>query len=321
MLRGYQSTPQVERFIRSVSRPAPWRTLFDGLFFHVCLLAICAAVASFIEIGIADLSSFLWIVPLYLLLAVLSARQLRALELIVHDAAHRNFIRDRGRWNEVIADLFFAAPVGQSVKQYWATHLRHHRRFGTNEDPCRTRMLELSRIDPGARPVDAPLLTWLIAKARFYWRYSSSYYRTVARDAAWGPFVLWQFVMSAVTTLAAWMLFDIRPLVWGIAWFLVWIVPLFLFLPIQRLLAERGEHDYEGGTDEFSATIMNLGFIHRAILHPWNDSFHLLHHLHPAVPQCRHRRVHRELERIDPAYSAARRRWRIGAAASDARSR
>lgn len=321
MVRGYEPTPQVEQFIRSVSGPAPWRTLFDGLSFHVCLLAVCVAGSFLIEMVASDPMSNWWTGAFYLPLAVLCARQLRALELIVHDAAHRNFFREQGQWNDRIADLLFAAPVGQSVRQYRTTHLRHHRRFGTADDPCCARMLELSRIDPGPRPADMSWETWLIAKARFYWCYSSSYYRTVARDAAWGTFALWQIIMSVITMLIAWQLFEIRPLTWLIAWCLVWIVPLFLFLPIQRLLAERGEHDYEGGTDEFSSTIMNLGFVHRAILHPWNDSYHLLHHLHPAVPQSRHRWVHRELERIDPAYRAARRRWKVGTAASEVGSR
>ncbi|CAM5548384.1 hypothetical protein SBADM41S_06728 [Streptomyces badius] len=71
------------------------------------------------------------------------ARQLRALENLVHEASHYNWTRHRRRLNDVLGYLLAAAPTGSRISAYRTSHLLHHGRFGTAEDPDRYRYAEL----------------------------------------------------------------------------------------------------------------------------------------------------------------------------------
>lgn len=285
--RGYRPSSRVKQTLDDWRRPAPVRTLIDGLGFLGSVLAVTLGLAAALREG------WPWVLLLWPVAAVLVARQLRAVELIVHDASHTNLFPDHPMLNDALADVLFAAPVAQRTRAYWRKHRVHHSDFGSSRDPCLARMTHLNGTPAG--------VTRLV-------RYMRDYWTTVGQDAAsLAAFVAWHGVVGGLTGLAAGALFGIAPATWLAAWMLGWIVPFLLTLPMLRMVAEREEHDY-AGRSEFSSTVSNLGLWHRALFHPWHDGHHLLHHLFPRVPQTRHSDMHRSLDRIDPAYRKSLRR-------------
>jgi fatty acid desaturase len=94
---------------------------------------------------------------------------------------------------------------------------------------------------------------------------------------------------------------------------LVWahmLVAFGLVLPVIRMLGESGEHRYLAGDTAFNATISNLGWAHRWVIHPHGDGHHSLHHLWSSVPHHQIRRMHQTLVDLDRTNFAATIQWR-----------
>jgi fatty acid desaturase len=293
--RGYSPPRNVEEVLKPFRKDDFERILTDGLVF---LSSIYLAWVAFTLL----LQSFLWAAVLvYPVILLFVARQLRAVELIVHDASHYNFMRRSRELNDWLADWIFAAPVSQTVHEYRGTHFLHHKDFGGSQDPCLRRMVELNKEDASA----GGRRKWALGPSI---RYIISYYGTVAPSSkGLFSFIRWHAVVGAIGISALALFSDIRPVVAACSWTLVWMVPLLTTLPLLRMRAERDEHDYfiHNGT-EFSATLTSVGFLNNLIFHPWNDAFHLLHHLYPDIPQTRHKRVHDLLHELDSAYQRRR---------------
>jgi fatty acid desaturase len=76
------------------------------------------------------------------------------------------------------------------------------------------------------------------------------------------------------------------------------------------MIGEAGEHRYRPGDTVFNATISNLGWAHRWIVHPHGDGHHTLHHLWSSVPHHRIRQMHHALADLDADIYAAQIYWR-----------
>lgn len=61
-------------------------------------------------------------------------------------------------------------------------------------------------------------------------------------------------------------------------------VPFFVVLPITRFWAEAAEHLGMDMGSRFGHSRNNLGFGHRWYMHPHNDGYHAVHHIHSQVP-------------------------------------
>ena len=65
---------------------------------------------------------------------VFMGRTGRALECMVHEASHRNWQR-QGRWNDLLANVMAGFPTASQVGEYRASHMVHHARLGSDDDP------------------------------------------------------------------------------------------------------------------------------------------------------------------------------------------
>jgi fatty acid desaturase len=250
----------------------------------------------------------------YPLAATLIARQQRCLELMVHDASHRCWHGNSARLNNLAANLLVAFPMLSHVERYWRSHRVHHGTYGSDEDPCRRRFRTM-----GAGDIDLSTHWKLIgAVLRRLPRYNMAYYREIGSLSArqWGLFLLWHLLvfvaplwigLAAAIPAGAYPALSIALL----AWILVWVVPATVFLPVLRSVAEMEEHDYDLAETEFGTTFTNTGWWHKALIHPRNDAYHLLHHMFPKIPERVHHRVHRLLMAHDPQYRSALHRTRV----------
>lgn len=239
-----------------------------------------AAIAAFEYVGFlsgiaAYFASILWI-----------ARQQRGLELMLHDASHGTWHRDR-TLNNVLADFLVAIPMLQTTRSYWESHAVHHTQFGSDNDPCRRRFREVRE--------DLSKQRWL----RGIGRYILGYYAEVScKPVAILRMVAWHMVIFGLPTAEAFGTGTALKV-----WLLFWFVPQFVVLPPLRMIAELEEHDYDNcGKTEADCTFTNIARLHRWLIHPWQDSYHWIHHALPAVPEYRHKKLHRFLLKHSASY-------------------
>lgn len=294
---GYVPRPRDKRTIREMSRTNALIPVLLALGDHLAIvvLGICGFAAW------THLPSWLAVLVTGMVY-VGQARSFRGLENLVHDGSHYNWARSRRNLNDRLTNLLAAWPVFSSVEEYRVGHLRHHTGFGGSRDPDYARYRELA-VESLKRDRWTSFIAGVASRLGCYaagwWLATGMKPHVLLRGLAWHltAVCLASYVLPYERAVAGWLVF--------------WAVPFALVLPVLRFVAEVAKHDYEQGT-VFESTISNIGPLHRALIHPHGDGFHLLHHLYPAVPQYRLARLHRLLLREDPlGYGPARIRTRV----------
>jgi fatty acid desaturase len=267
--------------------------------------SIADSVLYYLSIGLVGVVCVLvwnanpwWGVVAYAFGLVLIARQLRGIELMVHDASHWAWDRENKLRNDIVSDWLVAYPTMGTTHAYRRGHFIHHGTFAGEQDPCKRRFKEM-----GLGHVDLST-KWKIARAVLRWlpSYNMTYYTEIGSKSR-KTLVRW-ILWHAVVLLAPLALM-FGPVAAVIFWLLFWIVPMLVTLPILRSIAEAEEHDYEHGDTEFEATYTNDGLVHHLLWHPWNDGFHQIHHLFPNISARHHHTVHDLLMKHDPIYRAS----------------
>ena len=284
--RGYTAPAELRDAIRAAHRPDAVRSIAVASFDHLSIIA-----AATVPTVLAATAAWPWVVVAAAVGVVVVARQTRALENLVHEASHYNWIGGRRAMNDVAAVVLAAVPAGVRIGAYRTEHLSHHGKFGTALDPDRNRYEELA-----LESIDrSGVLAFGRDVLRRLGPYRSSWYRSAVADplTAAVPFG-WATVVIVIPQL---IVFG-----WGVALVgtAVWLTGYLVVLPLLRLVAESDEHVYSDASTVFDATITNVGLGARLLLHPHGDGFHTIHHLWPGIPHHRVAAVHRLLVRRDP---------------------
>lgn len=227
------------------------------------------------------------------LAAIIIANRQYALLLLVHEASHVLFSRDR-RLNDRIANWTCAYAIGITVERYRELHLDHHRHLGTVDDPdfdyyhgVLTRGRLARTIVAGALGVRG-LLTLV---AYFFPRVAARHLpslrgRPAARSTSASQLVgiaVMQVLLLGIFALAG------RPLLYAA----VWLVPLMTLVPLANQLRTIAEH---ASLDESPITRTILtGAAGRVLLAPVLFFYHHEHHLYPSVPFYHLPELHRRL--------------------------
>ncbi len=236
---------------------------------------------------------------LSLVAVVVMGRCGRALECMVHEASHRNWQR-QGRWNDLLANVLAGFPTASQVGEYRRSHMVHHARLGSDDDPDiqRYEQFDLESMT-GMRGMEL-----VKAVLRRLPAYNWSWYTTIGTSAAtlalsgaWYAAVVGAIALATDGPVAL--------MVWA-----HFLVGFGLVLPVIRMLGEAGEHRYLAGDTAFNATISNLGWAHRWIIHPHGDGHHSLHHLWSSVPHHQIARMHQTLVELDKDNFAKQIQWR-----------
>lgn len=223
---------------------------------------------------------------------VVVSRALRGLECLTHEASHFNLAPNH-TLNDVLGNIFVAVPTFQIVEQFRAGHIpKHHLRFGTSIDPDLRRYddLDIHSIDrSSAKAFTKDILRRLPGYVGGWWWNTGSSWLTVLLGLAW-------HIAFYITPLSIFVGLPRALVLWGT----YFVVPFVMVLPVLRLIGEAAEHVYTDADTIFAATVSNVGIIHRLLIHPHGDGFHLIHHLWPSVPHHQLKRAHRELVSTDP---------------------
>jgi fatty acid desaturase len=245
-----------------------------------------------------------WLYPIAIFL--IGTRQ-HALGIMAHESTHFA-VADSRFWNDLLGNLFAAYPLTYAVQGYRTNHLRHHRWLETAKDPERT-ALDLYP-DEWRYPMkrmkfyfllitDAMLLKQVRAfdLVRYVWE--------IPTGAA--PHVVAVLLFHTTAALIAWR----TGYIWS--YVLLWLVPLFSVAIMCFRIRTASEHSaigapearYTRETPDTLATTRTTvgGPIGKFLFAPHNMAYHIEHHLYPAVPVFRLRKLHETLLR-DPDFAA-----------------
>ncbi|WP_028224888.1 MULTISPECIES: fatty acid desaturase family protein [Paraburkholderia] len=219
----------------------------------------------------------------------------RALGNLLHDAAHRNLASSR-QLNDVVARLFIAPPLFNSLVMYCESHARHHAWLGDpKSDP--------DYIDVRPAPGDNwrhPYLVVLVTPRTWAASiFGHLHARQVTFSRKAGIVVWWICVLGGVTLLAG-------PHVAG-AFIALWILARATVFHAITTFREFCDHfgREPGGVFSYTRDISSCS-MWRWIIHPHNNGYHLTHHLMPSVPYHRLPKAHARLLELPGFARAAR---------------
>ncbi|WP_091089330.1 fatty acid desaturase family protein [Micromonospora nigra] len=297
--RGYRNPIALRDAIARAHATNVWRTTAVAVLDHLTIPVVLLAATS----PAVRHAGWLVICTAVLLGVVVAARQLRALECLVHEASHFNWSRRHRTLGDVLAAVLAGVPTGARIADYRQSHLVHHGRFGTAADPDRQRyeqldLEDLDRSDLGSYAVG--LLCRFVPYQRGWLDTLGSAPGTALLPFAW---------CAVVIVLPGWLL---GGPVWAGSAALAWLVAHLVALPVVRFIGESSEHVYREADTVFAATVSNLGLAQRLLIHPHGDGYHTIHHMWPGVPHHQLAKLHRVLLSEDDEYrSKIRYRTRV----------
>ncbi len=292
--RGYRLPDEAKPVLKAMSRTDLSRSTLTALG-DLGALIVLSLAGAWAHAALPAVAAW----PVSLAVVLVIGRFGRAQECLVHEASHRNWQRN-GKLNDLLANLLAGFPTASQVGSYRRSHVIHHAHLGSAEDP------DIQRYEEFKLEELTGLGGWKLARAvaTRLPRYNWGWYTTIGTSpvtlllsGAWFATV---FGIVAVATsggvaLAAWA---------------HWLVAYALVLPTIRMIGEAGEHRYRAGSTVFNATISNLGWWHRWVIHPHGDGHHTLHHLWSSVPHHQIRRMHDALAALDRETFASEIFWR-----------
>jgi fatty acid desaturase len=272
--------------LRTLAKPSPaatWKAVILDWLGIVLLFASAAYFHSFV---------------VYVLCAVLIARQQLALAILMHDAAHSRLFESRV-WNDYFSQILLASPLYFSMETYRKFHLKHHQDPLAPDDP------DLSLI--GGYPISKKSLARKLSRDLFavsYFKFIRYFFfrgktrpvvlsENVGKKGRSGRFSRTQLLVFhlAVNGLFFGILY-----IAGHPWLYLtlWILPMMTVLQVLLRIRGIAEHaGYQQGKDQAlnSRTVVNP--VQAFFFAPHNVNYHIEHHLYPGIPFLNLPKVHR----------------------------
>jgi fatty acid desaturase len=231
----------------------------------------------------------------YFLAVLLIGARMHALAILMHDATHFRFLKNR-KWNDIVTNVLVMYPIFSSIEQYRKNHLAHHQHLNTEDDP------------DWAAKLGKRAFTFPKTKAEFIWTVLS--YLTLVQgflDALWflkrfganseeapgkkegTPKLRLAFYLLLFTLISVqgW---------WGY-YLAFWVVPYLSTFFMYQYIRSVAEHFGELAYDHLlsSTRSVKANWLEKLLLAPHNVGYHLEHHLYPAVPYYHLPALHRLL--------------------------
>lgn len=283
--------PQVNQFITelrsvltSASEKKSFRALHKRLPFRVALAFLFDWLLIILSVLLASQSLLFFPVSLLLI----GSRQ-RALSNLVHDASHGNLLSNR-KMNDFLTNVFAAYAGFESVANYRRGHFKHHRFLGLKGlDPDTDSHFRYGFDDskPRQEPPFSLYVSLLLSPSSW-------------KDSVFGPFTQLSFAEKAQVLIWWGVILVSITLVSGLsAMFLflfLWIVARGTSYHAIRVFAEFLDHTGLplGSSLSFTRNLPHRGLF-SSLVHPHEDTYHLIHHLFPRIPHHQLRQAHQVL--------------------------
>ncbi len=230
----------------------------------------------------AALSSIEFNIFIYIIAVTIIGARMHALAVLMHDAAHFRFLKNR-RWNDLLSNVLVMYPLLSSIGRYRKNHLQHHQSLNTEDDP------------DWVVKIDHKDFTFPKSKSEFMFTLVSYFF--VIRgifDALWfvKRFSHAEPKKTSLRQRAPSIIFAVTLLMvlaWTDGWsnyLLYWLVPFFstffMFQYVRSVAEHFGGLSYEGELK--STRTLKANGLERFFFAPHNIGYHLEHHLYPSVP-------------------------------------
>lgn len=212
-----------------------------------------------------------WLVPVAV---VWVGNRQRALGNLLHDAGHRNLARS-SRINDLIARIFLAPALCNSLAVYRELHARHHAWLG---DSRRDPDYIASEHEGGMRPWWKYYLRVLFSWKTWMGSVFGHLYASAATPLQCAAILFWWVAFLTTIALAAGSGYAITLLA-------IWIIARATSFHLVTTFREMSDHFGlpPGGIFSFTRDVSASG-LWSLVIHPRSNGYHLTHHLIPSIP-------------------------------------
>jgi len=238
----------------------------------------------------------------YFLAILIIGARMHALAILMHDATHYRFVKNR-KWNDILTNFLTTYWLFTTIEAYRKNHLAHHRHLNTDHDPDWVAKLGVSKF------------TFPKTKAAFTKTILSYLFMYHGLTDALGFLKRFDGQRQPTKTTAGKkiarigfysLLFIGLSLTGGWKYYLLfWIIPylssFFMFQYIRSVAEHFGDLKYENELN--GSRSIRANDLERFFLSPHNVGYHLEHHLYPAVPFYNLPRLHQLLMK-HPAFQS-----------------
>lgn len=234
--------------------------------------------------------------PLYFIILsfVIICSCVSAMQLWVHESSHFNLFKSK-KVNDIWAAIFFAGPIGMSVKTYRRFHMTHHAKLATAQDMDR---FAFNYEIHGYGKLFFVILSGLTCYEGFKIAIKKYIIQndTINNDG-FDISIVFFFVFNALlfcicVVLSRWYLY-----------FILWVYPVLGVAVTLNIIRSMGEHkplEISGivlAEDDMRPVIRTTlpNFIEKWMLYQVNFNYHVEHHLYPKVPGSNLPRLYRIL--------------------------
>jgi fatty acid desaturase len=234
-------------------------------------------------IGMIVLCSYFFHPLLYLVSVIVIGARMHALAILMHDATHFRFLKNR-KWNDILTNWLCMYPLFSDLATYRQNHLRHHRHLNTDDDPDWVNKLgkkDFSFPKSKREFITTVLSYFLLYKGVkdavwFLKRFNAPKKKSNKKGKLDYKRLAFYVILALVLTLTnGWKMVG-----------LYWLVPYFSTFFMLQYIRSVAEHFGELAYDHLltSSRTVKANAVERFLIAPHNVGYHLEHHLYPAVP-------------------------------------
>ncbi len=220
----------------------------------------------------------------FLAILVIGAR-MHALAILMHDATHYRFLKDR-KWNDLITNVTTMYPMFLTIDNYRNNHLSHHKHLNTDHDP--DWVSKFGKKEFTFPQTKLAFLTTILSYFLLIQGIKDAFWFVKRFNIVGGKKDKLKKKVSPIPQLLFFgTLIFLLSFFGGWKYFLLfWVIPYFsTFLMFQyiRSVAEHfGEMKYDHLLNNSRTVKTNL--LERFFIAPHNVGYHIEHHLYPGVP-------------------------------------